>query len=165
MDTQGIHLRVVTISQRQYFSELEEDIVKGKTRITGEGGRLFYTTYVLEDSDVLPWGYVLPIHHCILIITLVICCYWSYSYPLGQLRWKKDWGTTLGLCLAQFLKITSNKEKNQTYSVWLEEEWWITKQRWKGKRTTLMQNNLWTLAMSQSVEYGKLAIRISWDII
>lgn len=58
MDTQGIHLRVVTLSERQYFLELEyfvEDTVKGRTRITGKGGRLFYTTYVLEDSDVLPW--------------------------------------------------------------------------------------------------------------
>lgn len=56
MDTQVIHLRIVTISQRQYFFELEEEIVKGKTRITGEGGRLFYTIYVLEESDGLPWG-------------------------------------------------------------------------------------------------------------
>lgn len=34
----------------------------------------------------------------------------------------------------------------------------------KEENSTLMQNNLRTLAMSQSVEYGKLAIRISWDI-
>lgn len=32
----------------------------------------------------------------------------------------------------------------------------------KEENSKLMQNNLRTLAMSQSVEYGKLAIRISW---
>lgn len=41
-------------------------------------GRLFYTTYVLEDSDTSPSGYVLPTYHYIshylsdLVITLVI---------------------------------------------------------------------------------------------
>ena len=39
------------------------------------------------------------------------------------------------------------------------------KAKMEKEEKTLMQNNLRTLAMSQSMEYGKLAIRISWDII
>lgn len=35
----------------------------------------------------------------------------------------------------------------------------------KEQNSAVIQNNLWTLAMSQSVEYGKLVIRISWDIV